>query len=114
MTDRPAYKNHPLWIEAMALTREAYALSERLQKQDPETSRRLRRAAVAVPAHVASALSAQPDKRSEPMQAARGALALVSQMAAHACESDGADLLHRAGDLDRCVLFEFGASDVAS
>src|SRR6202035_2792323 len=93
MTERPPYKNHPLWIEAMALTREAYILSERLREQDPEASRRLRRAAVAVPAHVASALSAPPENRTEPMTAARGALALVSEMAAHARPADGADLL---------------------
>src|SRR5262249_32265996 len=81
-TRRPEYKSHPLWIEAMSLTREAYALSERLRTDDPERSFHLRKAAVAVPAHVASALSAEPAKRAEPMHAARAALAAVSDHAA--------------------------------
>jgi four helix bundle protein len=114
MTDRPAYKTHPLWMEAMSLTREAYALSERLRERDPETSRRLRRAAVAVPAHVASALSAEPERRSEPMLAARGALAEVSRHATRAVDAGSDDLLHRVWDLDRRVLFELGAPDLAS
>ena len=114
MTDRPAYKLHPLWLEAMSLTREAYAFSERLRPQDPEASLRLRRAAVAVPAHLASALSARPEQRSEPMLAARLALAQVSREAALIRGTDGEGLLHRAGDLDRRVFFELGASDVVS
>jgi len=111
---RPAYKNHPLWIEAMSLTRAAYALSERLRGADPETSLRLRKAAVAVPAHVASALSAESGKRSEPMHAARLALAEVARYAARATGSSGNPLAAQARDLDRTVLFEFGAPGTSS
>lgn len=114
MTDRPTYKLHPLWIEAISLTREAYAFSERLRPKDLEASLRLRRAAVSVPAHVASALSARPEQRSEPMLAARLALAQVSREAALLDGVDGDDLRHHAGDLDRRVFFELGASDVVS
>lgn len=114
MTDRPGYKLHPLWLEAISLTREAYAFSDRLRRQDPEASLRLRRAAVAVPAHLASALSARPEQRSEPMLAARLALAQVSHEAALIHGADGEELLHRAGDLDRRVFFELGGSDVVS
>jgi len=114
MTDRPAYKHHPLWIEAISLTREAYAFTERLRRQDPEASLRLRRAAVAVPAHLASALSARPEQRGEAMLAARLALAQVSHEAALIHGSEGAELLRLAGDLDRRVFFELGASEVVS
>jgi 23S rRNA-intervening sequence protein len=114
VNERPAYKSHPLWIEAMSLTREAYALSERLRDGDPEASQRLRRAAVAVPAHVASALSVGYRERREPMQAARGALADVSQEALRASVAGASRLADQAALLDRRVLFEFGAPDLAS
>jgi hypothetical protein len=113
-TSRPAYKNHLLWIEAMSLTRAAYALSDRMRAADPETSLRLRKAAVAVPAHVASALSAEPEKRSEPMHAARFALAEVARYADRARDSSAGSLAAQARDLDRTVLFEFGAPEVSS
>lgn len=114
MTERPAYKSHPLWIEAMSLTREAYAVSESLRDGDPEASRRLRRAAVAVPAHVANALSVGHQEASEPMQAARVALADVSQEARRVNDAAASRLADQATLLDRRVLFEFGAPDLAS
>jgi hypothetical protein len=111
---RPEYKSHPLWIEAMSLTREVYALSERLRACDPERSLRLRKAAVAVPAHVASALSAEPQKRTEPMHAARAALAEVSEQASRTLDPWAGSLVQQAHTLDRSVLFEFGAPEVSS
>jgi len=114
MTHRPAYKRHPLWIEAMSLTREAYAFSEKLRADDPEAALRLRRAAVAVPAHVASALSAEPERRSEPMHAARNALAEVSHQAARTEDEWAGPLIRQAQNLDRSVLFEFGAPAISS
>jgi four helix bundle protein len=113
MTDRPEYKNHPLWNDAMALTREAYRIADRVRSMSPEISRRLRKAAVSVPAHVASALCA-PEKRVEHMLAARGALAELSRQALGA-GTDGSDAVaQRAEDLDRLILFEFGAAEVVS
>jgi len=113
VTSRPDYKSHPLWNEAIALTHDAYALAERVRPRDPMTARHLRRAAVAIPAHVAGALSAEDDARREHVLTARGALAEVSRQAGKAREAgekDGAaDLARRAGDLDRAVLFELGA-----
>jgi len=114
MTHRPAYKRHPLWIEAMSLTREAYAFSEKLRADDPEAALRLRRGAVAVPAHVASSLSAEPEKRSEPMHAARSALAEVSHQAARTEDAWAGPLIQQAQNLDRSVLFEFGAPEISS
>ncbi len=98
----------------MALTQDAYALAERLRPCQPEASRRLRRAAVAVPAHVASALSSEAEKRQEHMMVARGALAEVSRRAARTRMEGGEELARRAQELDRLVLFEFGAAGVAS
>ena len=45
---RPAYKEHPLWNEAMALTHAAYELADRVRPEDPLTARHLRRAALFV------------------------------------------------------------------
>jgi four helix bundle protein len=114
MTERPDYKSHPLWSAAMALTRDAYAIAERLRERSPETTKRLRKAAVSVPAHIASALSCAPDLRAEHMYAARGALAEISRQAARA-DIDGCEgLARRAEDLDRLVLFEFGTAEAVS
>ena len=90
MTDRPAYKSHPLWAGAMALARDAYALADRVKDASPETARSLRKAAVAVPAHVAGAISDGPDKRREHVLAARGALAEVARQAGRAPDEAGA------------------------
>jgi four helix bundle protein len=109
--ERPAYKEHPLWIEAMALTHAAYELAERVRPQDPGTARHLRRAAVAIPAHVAGALSSDDDARREHVTTALGALAEVSRQAERAGGADRAaatELSRRAGELERAVCFELG------
>ncbi len=98
----------------MSLTREAYALAERIRQSRPEASRRLRKASVAVPAHVASALCCEAAKRNEHMLAARGALAEVSRQAAGTGIEGSEDLSRLAEELDRLVLFEFGAAEGVS
>src|ERR1700693_2775017 len=114
MTDRPAYKSHPLWEGAMALARDAYALAERVKDASPDTASRLRKAAVAVPAHVAGAISEEPAKRREHALAARGALAEVSRQAGRAPGEDSRELTRRAETLDLSVLFEFGSTEAFS
>ena len=114
MTDRPAYKSHPLWAGAMALARDAYALADRVKDSSPETARSLRKAAVAVPAHVAGAISEDPAKRREHMLAARGALAEVARQAGRAPEESGDELTRLAETLDLSVLFEFGGTEAYS
>ncbi len=113
MADHPEYKNHPLWNDAMALTRDAYRIADRIRSASPETSRRLRKAAVSVPAHVASALCA-PERRLEHMVAARGALAEISRQARQAALEGSDGLAQRAESLDRLILFEFGAAEAVS
>jgi four helix bundle protein len=113
MPERPAYKKHPLWESAMALTRAAYALAESLKDSSPDTASRLRKAAVAVPAHVAGALSDSPDKRREHVLAARGAIAEVARQAARSRGESSRELSRQAETLDLSVLFEFGAGESA-
>ena len=108
---RPEYKSHPLWNEAMAITQAAYALAEELRPDDPTTARNLRRAAVAIPAHVAGALTSDGEARRDHVLTARGALSEVSRQAGRAGtarEADAAALARRASDLDRAVNFHLG------
>jgi hypothetical protein len=108
-TGRPAYKEHPLWNEAMGLTHAAYGLAERLFPRDPATSRRIRRAAVTIPAHVAGALSTDDESRRDHVLTALMALAEVSRRAESvggAERTDAAELVRRAAALDRAVRFE--------
>jgi hypothetical protein len=114
MTDRPAYKSHPLWAGAMELARDAYALAERVKDASPDTAGRLRKAAVAVPAHVAGAISEEPARRREHVLAARGALAEVARQAGRAPGEDSRELARRAETLDLSVLFEFGSTEAFS
>lgn len=109
---RADYKTHPLWNEAISLTHAAYALAERVRPSDPLTARHLRKAAVAIPAHVAGALTSEEDARRDHVLTARGALAEVSRQAGRA-EAAGdaaaaAELARRAGDLERAVSLELG------
>jgi hypothetical protein len=109
---RADYKTHPLWNEAISLTHAAYALAERVRPSDPLTARHLRKAAVAIPAHVAGALTSEEDARRDHVLTARGALAEVSRQAGRA-EAAGdptaaAELARRAGELERAVSFELG------
>ena len=110
--DRPAYKEHPLWIEAMAMTHAAYELADRVRPQDPATARHLRRAAVAIPAHLAGALSAENgDERRDHVTTALISLAEVSRQAERAekVESTAAlGLVERARNLERAARFELG------
>ena len=117
MNERPNYKSHPLWNEAISLTHAAYDLAERVRPSDPTTARHLRRAAVAIPAHVAGALTGDEDARRDHVVTARGALAEVSRQAGRA-EAAGdpaaaAELARRAGELDRAVSFELGDAEGA-
>ena len=109
---RPEYKSHPLWNEAMAVTQAAYALAERLRPTDPMIARHLRKAAVAIPAHVAGALTSDGEARRDHVLTARGALSEVSRQAGRAetaGETDAAgELARRAAALDRAVHFELG------
>jgi four helix bundle protein len=109
----PPYKDHPLWQSAMSLTRDAYALAERLRGEAPELARRLRKAAVSIPAHVAGALSAEPGSQREDVLAARGALAELSRQASRAQGKDSRDVARRAEELDRIVLFELAETGPA-
>jgi hypothetical protein len=110
MTERPAYKSHPLWESAMALTRDAYALAERLKGTSPEAARRLRKLAVAVPAHVAAALSARTRQRREHVLILRSALAELARQATGASGEISEKLAREAETLDLSVLFEFGSN----
>ncbi len=114
MSSRPDYKSHPLWNDAMALTREAYALAERLAPGSPEASQRLRRSAVSVPARVAGALSEGGERRAELVLAARGALAEIASQARAADVGGGEALARQAGSLERAILFELGAAEAVS
>ncbi len=98
----------------MSLTRDSYALAERVKDREPDLAKSLKKSAVAVPAQVAGALEASPEKRGEHVLVARGALA---ELTGHARRSGvpGADeLVQRARDLERSILFELGAAEVFS
>jgi hypothetical protein len=105
-SDRPDYKDHPLWTEAIALAHEAYAVADGLRASDPEEARLLRKAAVSVPAHVAGALVAeQEEQRAADVSGARAALTEI------AARPGSRDLLRRAEALERSVILELGLSD---
>ncbi len=108
---RPAYKNHPLWGRAIALTREAYRLAEALRSRDAATATTLRRVAVSIPAHVAGALSARGRRREEQALAARGALAEIARQARRDDSVEARELESAAADLDARVLFDFAEED---
>ena len=65
----------------MALVRDAYAVAEGARGTSPETARGLRKAAVAVPAHIAAAVSDPGEEKRQHALAARGALAAVAAYA---------------------------------
>lgn len=115
VNNRPDYKSHPLWNEAISLTHAAYDLADRVRPSDPTVARHLRRAAVAIPAHVAGALMAADDARREHVLTARGALAEVSRQAGRAKAAGepgaAAELARRAGELERAVSFELGEAE---
>jgi hypothetical protein len=95
----------------MALTREAYALAEAIRPRDAAAAARLRKAAVAVPAHVATALSTDGDRRAEEALAARGALGEVARLAGRDGSPEALRVEREAALLDARVLFDFAAGD---
>jgi 23S rRNA-intervening sequence protein len=109
--ERPAYKSHPLWSRAIALTHEAYRLSDAIRARDAATATTLRRAAVTIPAHVASALSSSGRRREEEALAARGALAEVARQARRDDSPAARRLESAAAELDARFLFDFAAED---
>jgi hypothetical protein len=110
---RPDYKRHRLWEEAIRLTREAYGLAEQLRTDDPQGALALRKAAVAIPAHVAGALSAeQAAEREAEASGARAALAAVAARAeGMAWSAASSDLSRRARELERSVTLELASCD---
>jgi hypothetical protein len=108
MTERPGYKDHPLWQSAMALTRDAYALADRVKGMSPEASLRFRKVAVAVPAHVAAALSGESRRRHEHLLLLRGALAELIRLASRVPGELPERLTREAETLELSTLFEFG------
>ena len=94
----------------MALTRGAYAISESLPG-GASASRSMRRAAVAVPARVAEALSTGGRQRHEHALAARGALAELARQAGRCPSPEARALAVEAERLDRSILFELGTPE---
>jgi hypothetical protein len=105
---RPEYKNHPLWIEAMALTRSAYTVADGLAPTDADGARGLRKAAVSVPALVAGALSGeQADSRAADAAGACAALDEVANRASRIPGPVAAELVRQSGALEDAVRREF-------
>jgi hypothetical protein len=110
---RPAYKDNPIWIEAISVTRAAYDLADKVRPEDPLTARHLRRASVTIPAHLAGALSADDDgdARRDHVTTALGALAEVTRQAERVGDGEreaAVDLARRARELERAVSFQLG------
>jgi four helix bundle protein len=75
-----AYKDHRLWLQAMGVVHQAYALAARARSEAPLVARHIRRAAVAVPANLAEALLPEGGRpRTESVAMARGALAEIER-----------------------------------
>lgn len=98
----------------MSITRDAYALAERVRERQPETAQRLRKAAVSVPAFVASALEAVGSDRDDSALRARGALAQVAREADSTDEPGRDALAESADELARSVLFQLGGGGAVS
>ena len=76
----PAYKDHPLWRESIAVVEEAYALAEAAKAAEPTVARHLRKVAVAIPASLADALADEPEREiADDRQRALGALAEIER-----------------------------------
>jgi hypothetical protein len=112
--ERPAYKNHPLWIEAIALAHQTYAVADAVANRDPEEARRLRRLAVSVPALLAGALEAEHEpERAADVSEARAALRDLASSAERwtGLPTVSKDLPRRAQALDGSVALELGLAD---
>ena len=111
---RPDYKSHPLWTEAMALAKAAYAVAEEVADREPEEARLLRKAAVAVPARLAEALSAdEPISRASDTSEARAALDEVATRAGRLPTREGSsrELARKARALERSVVLVLGTTE---
>ncbi len=111
--DRPDYKLHPLWTEAIALAHAAYAVADELAERDPEEARLLRKAAVSVPARLAGALSGEEAfARESDASEARAALEEVAARAEKLPTRGGTsrELVGRARELERSVRRLLGHS----
>jgi len=76
----PAYKDHPLWREAMELVVAAYALADEARPVAPAVARTLRKAAVAIPSCLADALADEPERQIvDDRRRALGALAEIER-----------------------------------
>jgi hypothetical protein len=109
--ERPDYKSNPLWTEAMALAHAAYAVAGELAEREPEEARQLRKAAVAVPARLAGALSAEDAfSRASDASEARAALGEVAERAERLATRGGTsrELVRKARALERSVRFALG------
>jgi hypothetical protein len=110
---RPDYKNNPLWNEAIALARDAYAIASELAPRDPDEARLLRRVAVTVPARLAGALEADRlEARAAETFEARAALDEVAAVAERVPTrgNSGRALARRARALEGSVRRSFGQS----
>ena len=107
----PAYKRHPLWNRAIAVTRDAYALADTIRPRDEGAAAALRRAAVAIPSHVAGALEARGRDRAHEALAARGALAEVARRSRGESSAAARRLEGEAAALDARILFDFADGD---
>lgn len=111
---RPDYKSHPLWTEAMALAKAAYAVAEEVADRDPEEARLLRKAAVTVPARLAEALSSEEAvARGSDVSDVRAALDEVATRAGRLPTREGSsrELARRARALERSVVRVLGESE---
>ena len=108
--ERPDYKSHPLWEEAMRLVHEAYRLADELRGRDPAGALGMRKAAVSVPARVAGALTAR--ETAERDAEAAGAQAALAEVAARAERASGgtpSDLSQHARKLERSIALELAS-----
>jgi hypothetical protein len=91
----------------MTLAREAYAVADSVRGQSPDTARRMRKAAVAVPSHVAAAVSEPRATRAEHVAAARDALEELARVGGGTDENGPSELARHAETLGLSILFEF-------
>lgn len=76
----PPYKDHPLWIESMALVEAAYALAEAAKPEAPLVARHLRKVVVVIPSTIADALADEPEREiAEDRARVLGALAEIER-----------------------------------
>jgi hypothetical protein len=103
----PAYKDHPIWREAMALVEAAYALSDQAKSTTPTVARHLRKVVVTVPSSLADALADEPEREiADDRRRALGALAEIERQTlflSPELATEGDALARRARSLYRDV-----------